>query len=116
MNPGVWDSSVSGHLDACEDYLQAAVRELGEEIGIAAKAEDLERIASVTPSAENGWEHIHVFLTHHSGAVNFPAAEIESMMPFPVAEIKAWIAASPGDFSPAFRLIFCASGLSETGD
>jgi 16S rRNA (adenine1518-N6/adenine1519-N6)-dimethyltransferase len=106
MNPGVWDSSVSGHLDAGEDYLQAAVRELGEEIGITANAEDLEHIASVKPSAETGWEHIHVFLTRHSGAVNFPAAEIESMMPFPITEIKAWIAASPEDFSPAFRMLF----------
>ncbi len=106
MNPGVWDSSVSGHLDAGEDYLQAAVRELGEEIGIAANAEDLERIASVKPSAETGWEHIHVFLTRHTGPVNFPAAEIESIMPFPIAEIKAWMAACPGDFSPAFRMLF----------
>jgi 16S rRNA (adenine1518-N6/adenine1519-N6)-dimethyltransferase len=113
MNPCVWDSSVSGHLDAGEDYLQAAVRELGEEIGIAANAEDLEHIAAVKPSAETGWEHVHVFLTRHNGAVSFPAAEIESMMPFPIAEIKAWIAASPGDFSPAFRLLFCASGLSK---
>ena len=113
MNPGVWDSSVSGHLDAGEDYLQAAVRELGEEIGITANAEDLEHIAAVKPSAETGWEHVHVFLTRHNGAVNFPAAEIESMMPFPIAEIKAWMAASPGDFSPAFRLLFCASGLSK---
>ncbi len=107
MNPGVWDSSVSGHLDAGEDYLQAAVRELGEEIGIDANAEDLEHIAAVKPSVETGWEHIHVFLTRHSGAVNFPAAEIESMIPFPIAEIKAWIAASPEDFSPAFRMLFC---------
>jgi len=106
MNPGVWDSSVSGHLDAGEDYLQAAVRELGEEIGIDANAEDLEHIAAVKPSVETGWEHIHVFLTRHSGAVNFPAAEIESMIPFPIAEIKAWIATSPEDFSPAFRMLF----------
>ncbi|MFN5579281.1 MAG: 16S rRNA (adenine(1518)-N(6)/adenine(1519)-N(6))-dimethyltransferase RsmA, partial [Akkermansiaceae bacterium] len=48
-NPGVWDSSVSGHLDAEEDYLTAAIRELGEEIGVEKKAEDLEFGASVKP-------------------------------------------------------------------
>ena len=32
--PGRWDSSCSGHLDAGEDYDAAAVRELGEEIGM----------------------------------------------------------------------------------
>jgi len=106
-NPGVWDSSVSGHLDAGEDYLEAAVRELGEEIGIDdAAADDLELLFSLKPSEQTGWEHIRLFLIKHSGAVSFPAAEIESMMPFPVAEIEAWIANKPADFSPAFRLLF----------
>ncbi|QTN34283.1 NUDIX domain-containing protein [Akkermansiaceae bacterium] len=107
MNPGVWDSSVSGHLDAGEDYLHAAVREVGEEIGIAgANPDELELVANLMPSEQTGWEHIHLFLIRHSGAVNFPASEIESMLPFPIIEIEAWMAASPEDFSPAFRLIF----------
>ena len=33
-SPGLWDSSCSGHLDAGEDYDQAAWRELQEEIGL----------------------------------------------------------------------------------
>ena len=33
-SPGLWDSSCSGHLDAGEDYDSAAIRELGEELGI----------------------------------------------------------------------------------
>lgn len=112
MNPGVWDSSVSGHLDAGEDYLQAAARELGEEIGIhGVELDTLQRIAMLKPSAGTGWEHIHVFLTRHTGPVNFPAAEVESIMPFPIAEIKVWMAACPGDFSPAFRILFRESGL-----
>src|SRR5271154_3794999 len=31
--PGCWDSSCSGHVDAGEDYIIAARRELGEELG-----------------------------------------------------------------------------------
>src|SRR5260221_2408518 len=31
--PGCWDSSCSGHVDAGEDYVTAARRELGEELG-----------------------------------------------------------------------------------
>ena len=107
MNPGVWDSSVSGHLDAGENYIEAAVRELGEEMGIHSIGEgDLEHVATVPPSEETGWEHIHLFLTKHTGPVSFPAAEIDSVMPFPEAEIEAWIASCPGDFSPSFRLLF----------
>ena len=105
-NPGVWDSSVSGHLDAGEDYRTAAIRELGEEIGVEKNAEDLKHVVSLRPSEETGWQHIQLFTTQHDGAVNFPAAEIESMMPFPIAEIKAWVEASPADFSPTFRMMF----------
>ncbi len=34
MSPGLWDSSCSGHLDAGEDYDEAAWRELQEELGL----------------------------------------------------------------------------------
>ncbi|MFD2257745.1 16S rRNA (adenine(1518)-N(6)/adenine(1519)-N(6))-dimethyltransferase RsmA [Luteolibacter algae] len=108
-NPGLWDSSVSGHLDAGENYQQAAIRELSEEIGIPkVTAEDLEHLASLQPTAENGWEHIYLFLTRHTGSVSFPAAEIESMMPFPIVEIAKWIEKKPDDFSPAFLKMFAA--------
>src|SRR6516225_10627679 len=32
--PGVWDSSASGHVDSGEDYDTTAVREVWEEIGL----------------------------------------------------------------------------------
>lgn len=109
MNPGVWDSSVSGHLDAGESYADAAVRELGEEMGIhVAGSKDLEHVATIAASGQTGWEHVQLFLTRHSGAISYPAAEIDSVMPFPEAEIAPWIAANPADFSPAFRLMFAA--------
>ncbi len=107
-NPGVWDSSVSGHLDSGEDYLTAAIRELGEEIGVEKKAEDLKFGVSVKPSEATGWEHIQLFTTQHDGVVNFPAAEIDSMMPFPVSEIEAWSKSQPEDFSSAFLELFRA--------
>lgn len=107
MNPGVWDSSVSGHVDAGEDYSAAAVRELGEEIGIQeVNSTDLTQVLALKPSAETDWEHVRLFQIQHSGAVAFPAAEIDSMMPFPLAEIEEWTKANPSDFSPTFVLLF----------
>lgn len=85
-----------------EDYLTGAIRELGEEIGVEKRAEDLKFGGSVKPSETTGWEHIHLFTTQHDGAVNFPAAEIDSMMPFPLGEIEAWSESRPEDFSSAF--------------
>src|SRR5215475_6609703 len=32
--PGLWDSSSSGHVDSGEDYDHCAIRELREEIGL----------------------------------------------------------------------------------
>jgi isopentenyl-diphosphate delta-isomerase type 1 len=40
--PNCWDNSAAGHVDANEDYLTAAKRELFEEIGI--KASELEEL------------------------------------------------------------------------
>ncbi len=36
IQPGKWDAAVGGHLDPGEDYLAAARRELGEELGVTA--------------------------------------------------------------------------------
>lgn len=105
-NPGVWDSSVSGHLDAGEDYLPAAIRELGEEIGIRdASEESLDHVLSLPPTIETGWEHVRLFITRHTGAISWPAAEVDSVMPFPIREIIAWTESKPDDFSPAFLMM-----------
>jgi isopentenyldiphosphate isomerase len=34
MQPGKWDTSVGGHVDAGESYEQAAIREMSEELGV----------------------------------------------------------------------------------
>ncbi len=34
--PGCWDISAAGHVSAGDDYLESAIRELGEELGITA--------------------------------------------------------------------------------
>ena len=40
-NPGCYDISSAGHVAAGDDYLESAVRELGEELGIYVKPEEL---------------------------------------------------------------------------
>lgn len=42
--PGCYDISSAGHVPAGDDYLESALRELKEELGIEAEAEDLEYI------------------------------------------------------------------------
>ena len=47
--PNKWVSSCSGHVDAGEDYLQAAQRELGEEIGLQLSCDALQAILNKVP-------------------------------------------------------------------
>lgn len=42
--PLLWDVSVAGHIDAGETFIEAAIRETQEEIGLALNAEDLTKI------------------------------------------------------------------------
>lgn len=101
VHPGVWGSSVSGHLDAGEDYEPAAIRELDEEMGIRPETPP-EEIARIEPSEETGWEHVRLYQIRHSGSVRFPAAEVSAAVWFPLGEIEAWLAARPEDFSAGF--------------
>ncbi len=99
--PGLWDSSVSGHLDAGENYADAARRELLEEMGIAHDGE-LQPLEKIAPCAETGWEFVALYQIFYDGKIRFPCAEIESTMWFPVAEINAWSAVNPQDFASGF--------------
>jgi 16S rRNA (adenine1518-N6/adenine1519-N6)-dimethyltransferase len=102
-NPGRWDSSAAGHVDAGEDYGQAAAREVGEELGITCPP--LERFARLTPSEVTGWEFINVYRGHHHGPVEPDPMEVETSAFFPLEQIRSWATTTPADFSPVFREI-----------
>ena len=61
-NPGKWDISAAGHIEAGEDALTSAVRETAEEVGIEAAAKDFQYIMSYQkeshPISTNGTEII----------------------------------------------------------
>ncbi len=99
--PSLWDSSVAGHLDSGENYVAAASRELGEEMGIVV-TEPPEEIAHITPREETGWEQVRLFRARHDGALRYPAAEVETALFFPLVEVAAWVAACPTDFAAGF--------------
>ena len=66
--PGVWDTSVAGHLSAGESFEDAAVRELYEELGVSAKSEELKEVVNrkaVYTDPEQGYynrEFVQVYL------------------------------------------------------
>ena len=99
-NPARWDSSAAGHVDAGEDYLTAAQRELQEELGI--EAPPLTPIGRLPCSESTGWEFIEIFAGRHEGPFHPAALEVETGAFFSLEKIRAWAAAIPGDFSPVF--------------
>jgi len=66
--PEKWDVTVSGHLAASEKAVQTAVRELSEEVGVYAPAEELEFVSELSDSfpliyGKTHREHDYIFLT-----------------------------------------------------
>ncbi|MBB5353326.1 16S rRNA (adenine1518-N6/adenine1519-N6)-dimethyltransferase [Haloferula luteola] len=99
-HPGVWDSSVSGHLDAGEDYDRAVVRELEEEMGVVDV--DPQEVGKIAPCAETGWEHVTLYQVRWEGRPSFPCAEIDAVLWLSAGEIDAWVASRPEDFASGF--------------
>ena len=75
-NPGLWDSSAAGHLDSGEDYLQCAVREIGEELGITTNPE-MKFLFKLPPAKSNGFEHSVIYHAVYDGPLKLQVEEID---------------------------------------
>jgi isopentenyl-diphosphate delta-isomerase type 1 len=104
--PGCYDSSASGHLDAGETYDAGAVRELREELGIAVAPDALRRCFKVAACAATGQEFVWVYSLRGDYRPVINPAELAGGEFWPLAEVRRQIAAHPGQFAPAFVLIF----------
>ena len=104
-NPGRWDSSAAGHVNAGCDYDETAARELQEELGVSAP---ITRIGAHVACRETGWEFVQIYRVEHNGPFTWPRAEIESGLFFPIAPLDRWTAARPQDFSNSFLASFRA--------
>jgi isopentenyldiphosphate isomerase len=103
--PGMWDSSASGHVDAGEEYDMAAVRELEEELGVR-PAPPPERWFKLPACPETDQEFVWVYRLRHEGPFVWPAEEIEDGAWFDPGAISRWIRQQPGVFARAFRFVW----------
>ncbi len=100
VSPLKWDSSAAGHLDAGEDYATAAVRELGEEVGIHVEATEL---AAQIPAGDNtDHEFVELRIARHDGPVRCLPEEVATGDWFKPEDISAWVDARPQDFAKGF--------------
>jgi isopentenyldiphosphate isomerase len=103
--PGLWDSSASGHVDAGEDYDACAVRELSEEISLRAPAAP-QRLFKLPASAETDQEHVWVYRCEAEGPFTLHPEEIERGGWFAPEEVTRWMAERPQDFAGALLVIW----------
>lgn len=89
VDPGLWDTSVGGHVDAGEDYLTAARRELFEELGI--EGVELEFLYDLRYRSERESEAIRSFRLVWPGPVRPHPVEIAEVRDWTRDEIEAAI-------------------------
>jgi isopentenyldiphosphate isomerase len=103
--PGLWDSSSSGHLNSGEDYDTCAVREVEEEIGLRLSKVPV-RLFKLAASAETDQEHVWVYRCEAEGPFQLDPEEIERGGWFAREEVTRWMAERPEDFASALLLIW----------
>jgi isopentenyldiphosphate isomerase len=111
--PGLWDCSASGHVEAGEDYEACAVRELREELGLAVEALP-QRLFKLAASPETDQEHVWTYRCQAEGPFRLNPEEIERGGWFAPAEVSRWIAERPQDFAGALRLIWAKLSLAQS--
>lgn len=84
LHPGLWDTSVGGHVDEGEDYLEAAKREMFEEIGLTGLK--LNSLGKYRKYSMSGWRHLNRFYMIFNTII--PAASKFTIEPEEVSEVR----------------------------
>ena len=104
-SPGLWDSSVAGHVDAGETYDACCVREIREEIGVRVVGLP-RRLFKLVASPETGMEFCWVYRLVTDLKLVLDYTEMETGRWFTQAQVGQWLSDSAGDFADSFRLIW----------
>ena len=103
--PGLWDSSASGHLDCGESYDACAVRELREEIGLALSCPP-QRLFKLAASERTDQEHVWVYRCEAEGPFTLHPEEIERGDWFAPLQVTRWMKERPEEFTDALLVIW----------
>ncbi len=106
IQPGRWDTSVGGHLDPGETYLEAAYREMKEELGLGAIPITYLYASQIRNEIES--ENVATYLARYDGAVSFLAEEIDEVRYWTAQQIES--ALGSGLLTPNFEeewRLFC---------
>ena len=100
-SPGFWDVACSGHVDGEETYAEAAVRELGEELGYQGPVP--EHLGTILTELDDETEMAGVFRLRSDGPFGLMLPEVIGLQVFPAG---AW----PEPLTPSGRLVLAFAG------
>lgn len=106
--PNLWDTSSAGHLDSGESYIDSAVRELNEELGIKAKTSDLQEVGALPATKENGYEFVKIYILNLKQKPKLELAynEITTGGWFSIEHVNKWLKVHPESFAGGFNTIW----------
>lgn len=90
LYPNCWDFSVGGHVNYGKSYLETAVKELEEELGIIASAKELRFIGELLVKLPTSNEFFHVFEYNFkpSDKINLMENEVSETMWMSIEQVK----------------------------
>jgi len=103
--PGLWDSSASGHVDSGEEYDACAIRELREELSLRVRVAP-RRLFKLAANPETDHEHVWVYRCEAEGPFELHPEEIECGGWFTREEVNSWMAERPHEFASALLMIW----------
>ncbi len=98
IQPGKWDTAVGGHLMPGETYLQAAIRETEEELGVRPPEDALEHLFQERIRNAIESENVEVFRWTYDGPFTPSLSEIDVVRFWDFNELKSAIGG--GVFTP----------------
>jgi isopentenyl-diphosphate Delta-isomerase len=102
-NPGFWDTSCAGHVDAGENYLTAANRELMEELTIS---EPLHLFMKIKACKESYWEHVFAYTCTTRQPIKINPTEILEGYYWSLDEINLALSKKKYQFTSTFNILF----------
>lgn len=107
-SPEKWDQSVGGHVDEGESYLEAAMRELDEELGV--KGIPLQEITKFYTENIDGAKTMKrfntLYLGDYDGEISLNPEETSEIRWIALDKLAAWMKEHPEDFTRGFIRAF----------
>lgn len=113
-HPGKWDQSVGGHVDAGETYLEAAYREMKEEVGIEdVELTEVTKYFTEVPANPPQRRFNMLYSALYDGVVSIDNDEVSDSKWVTLEELEAWITRAPDELTGG--LIYAYEKYKEAG-